>query len=378
MKSRIGTFVLLVLTVMYSQAMEYRGVVYDVGLQYNPGQYSVSHFNPAQVEYDMQVISTTLHTNAVRIEGQEISRLIVASEMAHKAGMKVFFNPWWMNADAETVIAYMAEAAKAAEWLRKKNVDITFVAGCEFTLFNKGIFEGNSVTERLASMMQLAQYADDKEKLDKKNAETSRQLNSILRRMVDGIRSNFKGQVTYSAGTWEPVDWSMFDVIGLDYYRDKHTDEEYLDGLRKYYAYKKPVWVMEVGCCTYEGAAQLGGSGFTVCHGVDEEGNGIYAGGVAPKRSEKEQADYAERQIRLLHSSGIEGMFIFEFSFPIAPYREKGHDADLTAYPIVKSFAPEDPRSQQLPAWQPKEAFHRVGNVYRELERKNSASEKLK
>lgn len=357
---------LMMLSMMDAPAMKYRGVVYDVGLQYNPGQYSVETFNPALVKYDMGVISKDLHANAVRIEGEDISRLVEASEIAHDAGLKVFFNPWWMNADIDDVVPYMAEAASAAEKLRRKGVDVTFVAGCEFTLFNKGIFNGNSVNERLASMMEIGNM--EKSRQEEEADKLTRRLNNALGNIVTEVRKNFNGPVTYSSGTWEPVDWTIFDIVGVDLYRDTQTDEEYVNMAKKYMEHNKPVWVMEVGCCTYVGAARLGGGGFTVCQGVDDQGNGIYVGGAAPIRSEKEQADYDEQQIRLLSKSGIEGMFIFEFSFPIAPYRENGHDADLTAYPIVKSFPVDDPRSRQMPPWEPKEAFYRVGAVYGELQ----------
>src|SRR6478735_7641602 len=90
--------------------MKYRGVVYDVGLQYNPGQLSVDSLNAEQVKYDMMVIAKELHANAVRIEGETISRLVMASQAAHEAGLKVLFNPWKMNANADETIEYMAEA----------------------------------------------------------------------------------------------------------------------------------------------------------------------------------------------------------------------------------------------------------------------------
>lgn len=363
-------FVVLLLMVAFinNYAMNYRGVVYDVGLQYNPGKYSVETFDPDLVKYDIGTISNILRANAIRIEGEDIDRLVAASEIAAEAGLKVFFNPWWMNADSIQVVDYMEKAAKAAEKLRAKGYDITFVTGCEYTLFNSGILKGNSVNERLVSMMEIGNLQDDPEKLNAAISEMTEKLNSILRNIVGKVRENFKGEVIYSAGTWEPVDWSIFDAVGVDYYRDTQSDEQYLVGIKDYLKYGKPVWVMEVGCCTFEGAAALGGGGFTVCQGVDENGNGVYLGGEKPKRSEKEQADYAETQIRLLSDSGIEGMFIFEFSFPISPYRETGLDADLTAYPIVKSFPKDDPRSLQMPPWQPKEAFYRVGQVYSELE----------
>lgn len=348
-------------------AMNYRGIVYDVGLQYNPGQYSVENFNEHLVRYDLGVIADSLHCNAVRIEGEDLVRLEAASEIASEFGLKVFFNPWMMNANAEEVFAYMEKAAKVAERLRKKGVDITFVAGCEFSLFNKGIFDGNSPTERINSMIEQHSKLKNAQQLQNFNNEFMKKLNTILGKIVKGVRKSFKGDVTYSAGTWEPVAWTMFDTIGVDYYRDKQTEEEYVSGLKKYLQYEKPVWVMEVGCCAFEGASALGGGGFSVCQGTDENGNGIYTDGRVPIRFEKEQADYAETQIRLLKDSGIEGMFIFEFSFPIAPYRESGHDADMTAYPIVKSFPKDDPRSDMMPPWQPKEAFHRVASVYKEI-----------
>ncbi len=349
--------------------MNYRGIVYDVGLQYNPGEYSVETFNPAVVKYDIGTIANILRANAIRIEGEDIERLVAASEIAAEAGLKVFFNPWWMNADSIQVIPYMEKAAKAAEQLRAKGYDITFVTGCEYSIFNNGIIPGNSVNERLQSMMELgALQSNNPELFNSTVAEMVNNLNSVLRNIVGKVRDNFMGDVTYAAGTWEPVDWRLFDAVGIDYYRDTQSEEQYIAGIKEYLKYGKPVWVMEVGCCAFEGAAALGAKGFSVCQGVDKNGDGIYAGGSAPKRSEKEQADYDEKQIRLLKDSGIEGLFIFEFSFPIAPYREQGLDSDLTAYPIVKSFPKDDPRSLQMPPWEPKEAFYRVGQVYSEFE----------
>lgn len=369
MKSKLLIFLSMLLPAISMGAMNLRGIVYDVGLQYNPGQYSVENFDEQVVRYDMAVIADSLHCNAVRIEGEDLRRLTKAAEIAAEKGLKVFFNPWLMDADADDVATYMAKAAKRAELLRQKGIDITFVAGCEFSLFNRGIFEGKNVNERIASMMKLQQLADKPKKLQAATDEITMKLNRSLGAIVKAVREHFKGDVTYSAGTWERVAWTMFDGIGIDYYRDRQSDREYIDGLGEYLRYGKPVWVMEVGCCAFEGAAQLGGGGFTVLQGVDKDGNGIYSGGKAPARSEKEQADYAEQQIRILNDTPIDGMFIFEFSFPIAPYRETGLDSDMTAYPIVKSFPADDPRSSQMPPWQPKEAFHRVAQVYGELSR---------
>jgi hypothetical protein len=41
--------------------MKYRGVVYDVGLNFNGQGFSVHPFDPTLVEYDMRVIANNMH-----------------------------------------------------------------------------------------------------------------------------------------------------------------------------------------------------------------------------------------------------------------------------------------------------------------------------
>lgn len=371
MKARIIIGIYLVFLCSFCQAqktMDFRGVVYDVGLKFTPESCSVDTFDIDLVKYDMSIIANILRANAVRIEGEDIHRLAAAAEAAHAAGLKIFFNPWKMNADEKAVTAYMAEAAKAAEELRRKGMDLVFITGCEYSVFDEGVFEGRSINERLNTLMSFAQIKD-KEAVLKAVQEKNRALNRILANICRAVRANYSGPLTYSSGTWENVDWNLFDLVGVDYYRDIQSDEEYLKGLRPYFGHGKPVFVMEVGCCTYEGAARRGGSGFTILQGTTPDGKtGIYEGGTTPVRSEKEQADYIQTQIELLNGTGIQGMFIYLFSYPIYPYRTSGLDLDMTGYAIVKTYAKDQPRARMLPPWEPKEAFYRLAEIYRRLE----------
>ena len=228
MKTNIITTCLLcaVLSANAGNTMSYRGIVYDVGLQFNEGQYSVETFNAEAVRYDMSVISNILRCNAVRIEGEDIGRLKQATLLAHETGMKVFFNPWLMGATADEVVTYMSEAATTAEELVRQGVDLTFVTGCEFSLFNKGIFEGNSINERLATMMNsMTECNGDTLQMQQIKDECDRKLNAVLTRIVSAVRTKYSGPIAYSSGTWEGVDWSLFDIIGVDYYRAKQTDQ---------------------------------------------------------------------------------------------------------------------------------------------------------
>lgn len=349
--------------------MQHRGVVYDVGLRFSPDSLSVETYSSELVNYDMHAIATELHANAVRIEGEDVSRLTDAARAAHANGLKVFFNPWLMNASPEHTRTYIGSAAREAEKLRRyENSDLVLLVGCEYSIFSQGVFPGETFADRVQWFG--AQLEGGKVKVsDPPDSvrQKSKNLNEILSGLVEVARSEFAGLVTYSAGTWEFVDWSIFDMVGVDFYRRGETAESYIGDLERHRVNGKPLVVMEVGCCTYEGAAARGDGGFTILQGVNEDGTGKFEGGVVPKRSEREQADYVEEQVRLLESAGVQAVFVFVFSFPTLRIGAGARDHDLASFALVKTFPDEDAKPKELPPWAPKEVFSRLGKVYGEL-----------
>jgi len=349
-----------------TNAMKYRGVVYDVGLRFTEGlPFSVEHFDPKLVDYDIKTIATQLHANAIRIEGEDIDRLVTATRLAHEAGLTVLFNPWKMNVPIAELPAYFSEAALAAEQLRSEGVDLIFVAGCEMSLFNQGIFAGSTQSERTQKGLMPLGNLPQAEALEVL-AMKLKLLNEELHKIVVSIREKFNGTVTYSAGIWERVDWSLFDVVGVDHYRSNETAEAYVKTL-DHYRVGKPLIVMEVGACTYEGAAKLGSSGYMILEGMNPDGTGVFKEGVVPNRSEQEQADYVEEQVRLLSTSNVEGVFIFLFSFPSLYHGEGAADLDMVSFSLVKNQPQNHPKSRQMPPWKPKEAFYRLAKIYQEM-----------
>lgn len=352
---------------------KYRGVVYDVGLNFavvhdmglnGPGGLSTPGFDTALVEYDMRVIRNDLHANAVRIEGGVIERLVFAARVAHKLGLAVFFNPWKMGVGPDELRPYYAAAAREAEVLRKEGVDIVFIAGCEYPIFQSGILAGETVTERVFRRPIEQLIADLRAKRP--------QLNEYLRSFVDVIRREFAGPVTYAATTLEDIDWSMFDIVGVDHYRGGESAEQYVEKLNNYKEHKKPVVVMEFGCCTYAGAAKLGGGGYMVLEGSNPDGSGRFKNGVVPTRSEEEQADYVETQTKLIVNSGVEGLFVYVYALPLYSHGEGAKDLDLVSYSLVKTFPKDNPRSKQMPPWAPKQSFHRVAELYARMQQLRS------
>ncbi|KAJ9482264.1 hypothetical protein VN97_g11173 [Penicillium thymicola] len=347
--------------------MKYRGVVYDVGLNFNGTGFSVEPFDPALVKYDMKTIANKLHANAVRIEGEEITRLEIAARSAHSVGLKVFFNPWKMNATIEETRAYFEEAAKAAETLRNEGIDLIFIAGCEYTIFSKGVFPGDSFNDRVMFLGPQFPSGHMIEHIPQALCDKSVELNKVLRTFVEVIRSQFGGKITYSAGSWEVVDWDIFDVVGIDYYRRGETAEMYVSCLDRY-RIGKPLAILEVGCCAYEGAAERGDGGFVLLKGTNPDGTGIFENDIVPTRSEKEQADYVGTQLELLNNAGVDAAFIFLFSFPCMPAGKGASDLDMMSFSLVKAFPEKDSRSKDMPPWVPKESFHRIAEVFRSME----------
>jgi hypothetical protein len=73
-----------------------------------------------------------------------------------------------------------------------------------------------------------------------------------LTKTNEAVRQVFHGKVTYaSVARLETVDWSLFDFVSIDMYRDKLTKDTYGDLIKRYFVHSKPVVITEFGCCTY-------------------------------------------------------------------------------------------------------------------------------
>ena len=352
--------------------MKYYGVVYDIGYRVlGHGQSSVEPFDPALARYDMAVISNDLHANAVRIEGEDLDRLEIASRAAHDAGLAVWFSPWKMNVGLEATKAYLNDAAKIAQRLTAEGADIVFVVSCEYSIFSDGIYPGANIFERSAWVKKhfgAIDWPNTPEGLPDPLPEKARKLNEYLRTFVDTVREHFSGPLTYSAAIFEEVDWTMFDYAGPNYYRETQTDAEYAAGLAYFRSFGRPIGIPEFGCCAYEGAAERGARGWRVIEQQHPDGTIRFENGVVPVRSETTQADYAERQLRFFVDHGVEAAFVFQFNAPAHVHDTGSRDADLGSYGMIKFPPKNDPGWQDLPPWEPKEIFHRVAGVFRELQ----------
>jgi hypothetical protein len=329
--------------------MEIRGLNYDTG-QTLDDFHSRSTFDEDAVRRDMAVIAGDLHATAVRISGDDPDRILAAGRHAAAAGLDVWFSPFPYNLAADELVEHLSRAAERAEQLRKA-VDRTvmLVLGCEMTLFSKGFVPGEGLAERAETMMSPATWASEERRTPVLTG--FEQARVVQRETVARARAAFGGQLTYASGIWEQVEWDQFDVVSVDGYRDANNSATYADELRGYQRFGKPVVVTEFGCCTYRGAADRGGLGWTIV----QEDRTIPTEYV---RDEAEQVRYLHELDALFDTAGVAGAFWFTFAGFELPHLpdDPRHDLDLASYGLV-AVKPGG-------GWEPKLAYHALGALY--------------
>ena len=329
--------------------MNRKGVCYDVG-RFMMGSNWRPKFDAEVVRQELEIIKEDLHCNAIRICGLDIERLTTASKDALKQGLEVWFSPEMWDKSQEETLQYLKKAAEAAESLRKQWPDmVVFSVGSEVTLFMQGIVEGSNFFERMNNPSFWISI---------KEGRHNKALNEFLAKANQAVRGVFKGKVTYFSVPLEAVDWSPFDFVGVDLYRDARIKDVFSKVAGRYLEYKKPVVIGEFGCCTYLGAEMLGGSGFIVTFGMMAD----YLGPKIPVprligemlkavpkvdghyiRDEGLQAKEIVEQLTTFDAAGIDGAFVFTFVSPTSTYSpDPRFDLDMGSYSLVKSYVEKD------------------------------------
>ncbi len=242
--------------------------------------------------------------------------------------------------------------------------------GCEMSLYNSGFVPGTNMFERFQAMMNptlLASHSLSPEKLEA-------DFNSFLVRAARAVRQHFSGPVSYASGAWERIDWSNFDMVGVDLYRDAGNRDTYREQVRSYKSLTegqgqgrgqgKPVVITEFGCCTYRGAQDRGALGWAI---VDRKAN-------PPRlteqvvRDEDVQATYLARTLDVLAAEWVDGAFWFTFAGYEYPYNhDPRYDLDCASYGVVRMLdVASGATGTAYPGlpWEPKRSFYALAEYY--------------
>ncbi|UOQ57880.1 hypothetical protein MUN78_03315 [Leucobacter allii] len=323
-----------------------RGIGYDAGVRYERGFESHPGFTAQTARRDFRAIRRELGCDAVLIMADDARRLALAAGIAAEEGLGVWLQPRPFDRPREEMRAAVRSAAAAAEHLRSSGAETGLVVGCELTLSVPGMLPGPSFWARgrlLAVTFPLLPLAN-------------RRLRRLLAELVGDARERFAGPVSYGAGEWERPDWSIFDVVGADRYRDARNAWRFEDDIRALVdtarAQRAPCYVFEFGSCAYRGAAARASTASGVLSG--RAGTSVPRGLV---RDEQEQADYLIDLLDLFDRAGVDGTFVWGFSEPALVASDvPGRDLDLASYGVVAAHADG--------SWHPKRAFRALARRY--------------
>lgn len=324
-----------------------KGINYDVGTEFSPGELSRSVWNQADAARDFEVIRDELHCNSVNVYGTELARLEEAAGIAIDLGLHVSFQARSVDQDQRTTTGFVEEAAATAETLRRRGA-ITLNVGCEITMFTSGFIPGKSFMRRMRNMVWVWPFF----------SHVNRRLNVYLSELAATARSSFKGEVTYGSGSWERVDWELFDLVGVNLYRDRWNEKTYRDDLRGLLDGDRAVIITELGCATFAGAERRGGGGWTI---VDFDADPPM---VRPghRRSERAQAELVGELLDILREEGVDGVYVFDFLAAGFPHdSDPARDLDMASYGIVKVLPGG---SAESIVWEKKESFATVANRF--------------
>ena len=328
--------------------MRLKGVCYDTGIATVRGGSTRPELAAGVVEDEIRDIATGVHANAIRISGDDPDRIAHAAAVAARQGLQVWVSPMLPNADAEATREAIAECARVSERLRASGARTTLVIGCELSVFMAGIMPGATHGDRLALLSDPARLMSE---VIGAGLDPSAVFADFLASAAAAARAVFRGPLTYAAGVWEEVDWSLFDVVGIDAYRDAGNRATYPEMLRALVAGGKPVVATEFGCSTWRGAAGLGGMGWTVVDGAA----GRLRDGVI--RDEPGQAAELIVLLDQMDQAGLEGAFVYTYvapSYPSDP--DPARDLDTASFALVRSW----PHGRT----EPKAAYRTVADRY--------------
>lgn len=336
-----------------SAGLAVKGITYDTGTRYTEWNVlSRPIWDTKTVKRDLNAIRETLHGTAVTLFGTDVDRLVQGAEMALEQGLAVWLQPRLFDVDQGSLLNHLVETAREAERLRAAGHDVTLNLGVELSLFAQGIIPGATFEERIPILIET---------IDQLPTYNER-LNALLADALAAAREVFNGPVTYGSGEWEGVDWSGFDYVGVDLYRDAYNRDTYVQRLRSYQRFGKPVIITEFGCCTYEGAEDAGGSGYDIIDWETEppQLNGEYV------RSELTQAATIGSLLDLYETEGVHGAFVYTFVEPGQTWSpDPRYDLDMASFGVVKILPEDTGRGYDTTgSWEPKAAFWETADQY--------------
>src|SRR6185312_9151509 len=336
--------------------MKHKGITYDIGTEYSPGNFTINNLPESKISSDMQAIKEDLHCNAIRIYGENTDKLILASGIALRHGLDVWISPRYINAGTEETLQNLTGLARLFQALKTKypEREFVFIVGGEATIDTQGFVKGDTLPERLQNLMKPLFLIKDAFGI---RPSFQKKLDEFLQGAAAAVRKEFAGKVTYASAMWEKIDWTPFDYIAVNLYKAAFNERSFERTLKKLIARGKPVIITEFGCCCHEGADKKGPMGYMVLDW--SKSPPVFK--ETCTRNENVQARYITGLLETYQNYQVDGTFIFDFQAPkLAHNADPAFDFDMASFSITR------PMNEIV--WEPKESFHAIADFYNERE----------
>ncbi|WAL96740.1 abortive phage infection protein [Streptomyces sp. Je 1-369] len=337
------------------RGLRYRGVCYEVG----DGDGPATAWSAGRMRRDLHAIRHELHANSVSVYGTGVDRLAATASEAAERGLHVWLQPRLADVPERDILDHLAETGRHAERMRRQGARVYLSVGCEFVLFVPGIVPGDDALERVQNILK-GNYDPQ---------HMAREVRRFVGLAAKTGRRVFRGPLTYGAAHDDDVDWSLFDLISVNYYGYHGNAKGYVKDLTPHTRWGKPVAITECGSCTYEGAPQDGGMGWY--ESIDYTADPPEITG-ALVRSERTQAAYLSDVFDVFESMNLHAALVYQFVSPELPHRPDSprHDLDVASYGLAKALRkrPDDPASPWH--WEPKESFRALAHRFARAERR--------
>lgn len=333
-----------------------KGVNYDTGVSSVLSDSTNSDLTIWKMKEEIGIIKNDLHCNAIRIYGRDLKKLVECANIAIETGLIVWFSPRFINVSPEEMLDYINKCSVAAEQLRKISSDLVYVLGNEFSLDIKGFIEGETMQKR------ILKFSDPVYRI--KNIfglEINKKLNDFLKKSVSIARQDFKGEITYASGQWEKINWDLFDIVSINYYRNIYNFLHYKRKIKKLVQTGKKFAITEFGCCCYQGADKKGALGYLVVNWKTPKPSLI----KNYKRDESVQSKYIIELLEIFKHENVWAVFVYTFVARKSVYNvNPKFDLDMANFGLIKVLSNNDKKSEVPYLWESKKAFHELSEFY--------------
>jgi hypothetical protein len=283
-----------------------KGVNLIVGIK--PWPSAFPYLADQEIDESIAVIEE-LGCNAVKIVGDDRGTLVRTAERALQKFDTVMICPRYISTNADETLRQLIDVSRDMEIVRKRSSHrLVLMIGDEFDIALDGIIPlpSNMTATKYPNKEAFDRAAYDYRavEIDKTGLNTTQQgiLRRVLDSIVQGVKREYKGEVSYVREIRENVEW---DDIGFDVAHGSlmfgskwMTEEQYkqkADRLKSSIR-NKPAYV-DVSVYTYEGCMEGGGWRRAFFTSVTY--------------SQQAQADGIDRTAIMLDQTRIDGLFIW-------------------------------------------------------------------